>query len=1156
MLMPYKGLLPYDQEDSPIFFGRETLTEVIADNLMTSRLTIVYGESGVGKSSVLRAGVAHQIQQEEQQNSSNGIPEFTIVVFPPLEGQWSWRDDPIIGIQKQVESVIRQIVGKKNIEPVVPISSRLDQNLKAWTNYLGEEDENGEIFIVLDQFEDYFLYHAQKTGKGTFATEFPRAVKCRDLPVHFLISIRDDALAKLAFFKGRIPGLFGNLLKVDPLDYESAQDAVLKPIEEFNRQQRQSKVLVNVDKELAEEVLNQVKIGRVSLGERGRGLELMSESEPEPSPPNYEAPYLQLVMTRLWEKMEADESHNLQLSMLDDLGGAEIIVKAHFNEQMSLLSSKEQDIAADIFQYLVTPAGSTIAYPVLDLVGTTNCDEKDLTDLLDKLSRGNRRIIRPIGPSPEQRDVELYEIFHDVLAQPVLTWRTQHLKEKEFKEDLQQRQEKFDKERFNRISVIKQGLPAQSLRQNRRRNDELSALLARQAFLFNQRDQCQVLDQVDEALREILSLPDFSNILRGHSAAVHCVALTPDSRLLASGSEDQTVRLWNLEEPSFLAKTLKNHQGSVYAVAFSHDGKLLATGSEDSTVQLWNLTQFDKPRNILKDHNGSVYAVAFSPNSKLLATGSEDSTVRLWNLNQPNTPIAILKNHTDVVHSLAFSPDGKLLASGSSDKTIQLWSLTNLSIPLNVLSSQDGVYTLAFSPDGQLLAAGGWDGTVQLWDFSQLDKAPVKLKGHKGYIRSVAFMPNNSILASSGDDQTVRLWDLCRLSDKPKILRGQYFVISSVAFSRDAQLLVSGSWDSTIRLQKLQQAPLTPRVLKGHQLQISSVAFNRSKQLLASGSWDHTVRLWNTDDLHAEPKTLIGHQSEVNAVAFSPNSQLLASASSDKTVRLWELEQINSDARVFEGFDSGVSSVVFSPDSQILASGSWDRSIRLWDLRQPDTSCKILGHHDRSITSIAFSPDGKLLASGSDDKTVRLWHPEQTDFPLTVLQGHEGRILSVAFSPDGKLLASGSDDKTIRLWDLSQLGSTNTIPCKVLKGHSYWVSEIAFSPDGKMLASGGYDWTIRIWDLSGHNPRPILLKGHEQSVTSIAFSPDGKTLASGSYDATIRLWIACTQDLADAVCERVQRNLTHEEWQKYMSSYIPYERTCPTLPDSQDSTGS
>lgn len=1146
MLMPYKGLLPYDKEDASIFFGRKVLTEVIADNLMTSRLTIVYGESGVGKSSVLRAGVAPYIQKESQKDIQSSTPEFLIVVFPPLQGQWTWRDDPIVGIQKQVEAEIQKVVGRKSTSSV-PISSKLDQNLKAWTNYLGEEGENGEIFIVLDQFEDYFLYHAQKTAEGTFATEFPRAIKRRDLPVHFLISIRDDALAKLAFFKGRIPGLFGNLLKVNPLDYESAQDAVLKPVEEFNRQQIQPKAQINVDEELAEEVLNQVKIGQVSLGERGRGLYIISE--PDPPPSNYEAPYLQLVMTRLWEKMEADKSHNLRLSMLNDLGGAEIIVKAHFNEQMSLLSNKEQDIAADIFQYLVTPAGSTIAYPVFDLVGTTNCDEKDLTDLLDKLSRGNRRIIRPIGPSPEQRDVELYEIFHDVLAQPVLTWRTQHLKEKEFKEDLQQRQQKFNKERFYRIFVIKQGLPAQSLRQNRRRQDELSALLARQSFLFNQRDQCQVLDQVDEALREILSLPDFSNLLREHSAAVHCVALSPDSRLLASGSDDQTVRLWNLEQPGSLVRTLKNHTGSVHTVAFSHDGNLLATGSKDTTVQLWDLKQLDEPRNLLKGHSSSVYAVTFSPDGKFLATGSKDLTVQLWNLNQPTAAAIILKNHTDSVHSLAFSPDGQLLASGSADKTIRLWNLNKLKAPLNVLSSQDAVYTLAFSLDGQLLAAGGGEGTVQLWDLNQLNKAPVILKGHKGYIRSVAFMPNSSVLASSGDDQTVRLWDLCRLSEKPKILRGQYFVISSVAFSRDGQFLVSGSWDSTIRLQKLQQASLTPEVLKGHRIQISSIAFNQAKPLLASASWDHTVRLWNTQDLHSEPRILVGHQDKVNSVTFSPNSQLLASASNDKTIRLWDLEQINSEVRVFEGFESGVSSVVFSPDSQTLAAGSWDYSIRLWNLCQPDTPCKILGHHERSITSIAFSPDGTLLASGSDDCTIKLWTPKQLDCPLTVLQGHGGKISSVAFSPDGKLLASGSEDKTIRLWDLGQLGSTNNISPKILRGHSYWVSEIAFSPDGTMLASGGYDWTIRIWDLSGNNPRPILLKGHEQSVTSVAFSPNGKTLASGSYDATIRLWIACTQDLADAVCERVQRNLTHEEWQKYMGSYIPYERTCLNLPE-------
>ncbi len=187
-----------------------------------------------------------------------------------------------------------------------------------------------------------------------------------------------------------------------------------------------------------------------------------------------------------------------------------------------------------------------------------------------------------------------------------------------------------------------------------------------------------------------------------------------------------------------------------------------------------------------------------------------------------------------------------------------------------------------------------------------------------------------------------------------------------------------------------------------------------------------------------------------------------------------------------------------------------------------------------------------MLASGSNDKTIRLWKLEHDLDPI-VLNGHKGQICSVAFSPDGKTLASGSDDKTIKLWKLEQ-PNAEPIIFSILRDHNAWVSSLAFSPDGKTLASGSYDRSIRLWNLNQLDENPIVLEGHEQSVTSVAFSPDGKTVASGSYDNTIRLWITSIQTLADIVCQKVWRNLTKEEWRRFMGADIPYEATCPNLP--------
>ncbi|MCK4793318.1 MAG: ATP-binding protein, partial [Desulfobacteraceae bacterium] len=189
---PYKGLMPYSEEDAPFFFGRETEKDIIIANLDASRLTVLYGPSGVGKSSVLRAGVSHDLREISLQNlSRRGEPEFAVVVFN------SWRDDPIKGLLDSVRDSVAMALNVEELEPV-QTSGMLIETLEAWTSRL-----DGDLLIILDQFEEYFLYHPQEDGEGTFAFEFPRAVNRTDLRVSFLISIRDDSLAKLDRFKGR-----------------------------------------------------------------------------------------------------------------------------------------------------------------------------------------------------------------------------------------------------------------------------------------------------------------------------------------------------------------------------------------------------------------------------------------------------------------------------------------------------------------------------------------------------------------------------------------------------------------------------------------------------------------------------------------------------------------------------------------------------------------------------------------------------------------------------------------------------------------------------------------------------------------------------------------------------------------------------------------
>ncbi len=1147
--MPYKGLEPYSTSDKDAlsFFGRKTQQEIIKKNIKNSRLTLLFGESGVGKSSVLRAGVVHSLREEMNSNlAEDSTTRFAVAIFPPLEGDLSWQDDPLTGILKQIEEDIYNS-GLDVQEP--PPGLSFTETLMVWTRRIGGKGRVGELFIILDQFEEYFLYHPEEDGESTFTVEFPRAVNNPNLRVNFLISIREDSLANLDRLKGRIPKLFDNLVRVEHLDRKSANKAIEEPITQYYNKLVAPEQSIKVEPELIEEVLKQIAKNqdnlRIGNGKGGLGrLRKQSESR-------IEAPYLQLVMTSIWEEETKLASHSLRLETLSKLGGVETIFKEHLYQAMYSLSESERDTAASIFQYLVTPSGTKITYPVLDLAEPTGIDTIELAILLEKLASGKKRIVRPVGPMPNQSpEQKRYEIFHDFLAQPILEWRRKYLTRKELQKTRQDLQQKLKEIRDRRNLAIKQGLPAQALRQRKRDQHELAALLARQAYIFNQQDKrCKVLDQVDEALREILSNPYFSNILQ-RSNPISSVAFSPDGKILAAGDFDGIIYLWNMEDKS-VPKKLEGHKGMVNSITFSSDSQTLASGGEDKTIRLWDLRQNQFISKVLGIHQGQVKSIAFSPDEKILASGSHDKTIKLWHLFHLDAEPIVLTGHEDMVRTVAFSPDGQTLASGSDDRTIRLWNLGEpTSEPIVRYGHESIIRTVAFSIDGKILASGSDDRIIRLWDLSQSKTTPPKLlQGHKERVRSITFSPDGNTLASGSDDQTIRLWSLLQENTEPKVLKGHYFDIYSVAFSPDGKMLASGSCDYTVRLWDLCKPTAVATELKEHTENILAVSFSPDGNVLASGGADNTVRLWDIKQPNNSPKILSGHTEEIRSVAFSPNGNMLASGSADKTLRLWDLSQSNAETIVLTEYQTGVSAVAFSPDGHILASGSWkdDATIKLWNLKDLDKDPIILKGHQDSITSLAFSPNSHILVSGSDDKTIKLWNLEQPhDQPITI-EAHTARVWSVAFSPDGNLLASASDDKTIKLWQLKQLDA-QPILLITLKGHKTWVSSVAFSPDGKILASGSYDRSIRLWNLTKLNEDPIVLQGHEQSVISVAFSPDGKMVASGSYDNTIKLWHVSTQTLADMVCQKVRRNLTMEEWENFMGTDISYEITCPNLP--------
>ncbi|MCY6488960.1 toll/interleukin-1 receptor domain-containing protein [Leptolyngbya sp. GGD] len=257
--------------------------------------------------------------------------------------------------------------------------------------------------------------------------------------------------------------------------------------------------------------------------------------------------------------------------------------------------------------------------------------------------------------------------------------------------------------------------------------------------------------RVVSALRQIVYSVHEQNRLEGHGNTIESVSFSPDGKTIATGSWDNTVKLWNLKGEEL--KTLKGHRDVVRSVSFSPDGKTIATGSEDATIKLWNLE--GKELKTLKGHGSHILCVSFSPDGKTIVTGSGDRTAKLWNLE--GKELKTLKGHDVFVASVSFSPDGKTIVTGSGDTTAKLWNLEGKELK-TLKGHRSAVKSVNFSPDGKTIATGSEDYTAKLWNLE--GKELKTLKGHSGYITSVSFSPDGKTIATGSWDDTVKLWNL------------------------------------------------------------------------------------------------------------------------------------------------------------------------------------------------------------------------------------------------------------------------------------------------------------------------------------------------------------------------------------------------------------
>ena len=635
-------------------------------------------------------------------------------------------------------------------------------------------------------------------------------------------------------------------------------------------------------------------------------------------------------------------------------------------------------------------------------------------------------------------------------------------------------------------------------------------------------------------------------------APLFSAAISHDNRLIATGGQDGTIRLFDAVTRRQLGAPMKAN-GSVHRLAFTPDGRDLISGAITTRdpIQVWSLTA--RKATAWPEPGGSL---ALSPDGRTLALFEPDRAIHLWDV-ATRRQIGLLGPATpgrSIDLTLAFSPDATMLASGGNDGTVQLWHLPDRRLVASHTEDASAVNGVAFSPDGTQLATGGLDQTIRIWDAHTGDAVHTLATGTP--INTVGYTPNGHDLLAGGNH--LLLWEARSLTFDGALL-GDPTGVFALAVSPDGHSVVTTDLDGTAVLWSFLRSSeqMSDTFLPGE-------ALSPDGHTLAVAVTDGTIHLWNprtgddTGTLHVPGGPL------VLGVDYSPDGRTIASTGSDGHVRLLnaatgqQYADLPTDTCPPGTPGRTIAGVVhFSPDGRTLAVVTYaaeptvsmaeaatchDR-IRLWDahtlhaLPLPPTD----GSDD--LSDVVFTPDSTMLI-GTDGTKLRLWRlPTRStpsgpstvaDLPTTTGVG------TVTLSPDGRLLAAGGDDGTVDLWDLPTRRLLGTMPMNA----TIIVRDLAFSPDGRTLAAVDAGGALTLWTTTKRTVFATLQLDSDP-LREAVFTPDGRSVITTNEKGRVVRWDLNTDTAYQSICSALRGPWLTKAWKNLAGAPSNLRRTPP-----------